>query len=104
MEMLISLRTHTGRIGIPFTIGAAAALAVLGFTASSANAATLWTGGGRGLTADSAIQRAIQDATVSASGAGQFTCELVGEPQLFETFNDPNFGHLFRAQVTLSCS
>jgi hypothetical protein len=103
MEMIMSLRKYTRRIGIPLTMGAAAVTA-LALTASSASASTLWCGGGRGLTADSAIQRAIQDATVSASGAGQFNCELVGEPQVFETFNDPNFGHLFRAQVTMSCS
>ncbi|NGN66131.1 hypothetical protein G5C51_19815 [Streptomyces sp. A7024] len=68
-----------------------------------ATGSTVWTGGGRGLTAESAIQGAIDDATVSASGVGQFHCELVGEPQVFETFDDPNFGHIFRAQVTMAC-
>ena len=99
----MSLRTHTRRIGIPFTMGAAA-VTVLALTASSASASTLWCGAGRGLTAENAIQRAIDDAKVSAFGSGQFNCELVGQPQVFETFNDPNFGHIFRAQVTLSCS
>ena len=30
-------------------------------------------------------------------------CTIVGEPQVFETFNDPNFGHVFRAQVQATC-
>ncbi|HYJ67397.1 MAG TPA: hypothetical protein VEX15_07015 [Nocardioidaceae bacterium] len=99
----MSLSTHTRRIGVSFTMGAAA-VTVLALTASSASASMQWCGAGRGLTAQNAIQGAIDDATVSASGAGQFSCELVGEPQVFETFNDPIFGHLFRAQVTMSCS
>jgi hypothetical protein len=98
----MSLPTNTRRIGFPLITGTA--VTVLALTASSASASMLWCGGGRGLTAQSAIQRAINDAEVSASGEGQFNCELVGEPQVFETFNDPNFGHIFRAQVTMSCS
>jgi ApbE superfamily uncharacterized protein (UPF0280 family) len=101
--MVMSLGTHSRRIGTSLTVGATA-VTVLALTASSASASMLWCGGGRGLTAENAIQRAMDDAQVSASGAGQFTCELVGEPQVFETFNDPNFGHIFRAQVTMSCS
>jgi hypothetical protein len=103
MEGLMSLRTNTRRFGFPLITGAAAATALM-LAASTANASDLWCGGGRGLTADAAINRAIEDAKVSASSVGQFNCELVGEPQVFETFNDPNFGHIFRAQVTLSCS
>ena len=99
----MSLRTHTRRIGTTLTMGAAAVTA-LALTTTSASAATLWCGGGRGLTAERAIQNAIDDATTSASGAGQFSCELVGDPQVFETFTDPIFGHLFRAQVNMSCS
>ncbi|MGH3485951.1 MAG: hypothetical protein ACRDPQ_22230 [Nocardioidaceae bacterium] len=37
---------------------------------------------------ENAVQRAADDARVSASEAGQLTCELVGEPQVFETFDD----------------
>jgi hypothetical protein len=103
MEKLMSVRPNIRRIGFPLTTCAAAATALI-LATSGANAADLWCGGGRGLTAESAIQRAINDAETSASGAGQFTCELVGQPQVFETFNDPNFGHIFRAQVTMSCS
>ena len=99
----MSLPTNTRRIGFPLITGAAAATALI-LTTSSASASMLWCGGGRGLTAQNAVQRAIDDAEVSASGAGQFNCVLVGDPQVFETFNDPNFGHIFRAQVTMSCS
>lgn len=99
----MGLRTHARRFRIASTMGAAA-VAVLVLGASTADASSLWCGAGRGLTAENAIQGAIDDATVSASGVGEFTCELVGEPQVFETFNDPYFGHLFRAQVTMSCS
>ena len=30
-------------------------------------------------------------------------CTIVGEPQVFEVFNDPNHGHTFRAQVQATC-
>jgi hypothetical protein len=101
MEMPMSL--YSRRIGFPLITGAAAATALF-LAASTANASDLWCGGGRGLTAEMAIQRAIDDAEVSASAVGQFNCQLVGEPQVFESFDDPNFGHIFRAQVTMSCS
>ena len=101
--MAMTLRSRTRLISAPLTIGAASVTALVMF-ASSASASGLWCGGGRGLTAETAIQRAIEDARTSASGEGLFTCELVGEPQVFETFNDPNFGHIFRAQVNMACS
>jgi hypothetical protein len=103
LVMVMILRSRTRLISAPLTIGAAAVTALVMF-ASSASASGLWCGGGRGLTAETAIQRAIEDARTSASGEGLFTCELVGEPQVFETFNDPNFGHIFRAQVNMACS
>ena len=99
----MSLRTHIRRIGAPFVIAAASATAIA-LTVSAANASGLWCGGGRGPTAEVAIQSAIWDAENSASGEGLFDCELVGQPQVFETFNDPNFGHVFRAQFNMSCT
>jgi hypothetical protein len=98
-----NLRTNPRRIGAPFVIAAASAAAIA-LTASAANASGLWCGAGRGPTAEVAIQSAIWDAETSASGEGLYHCELVGEPQVFETFNDPNFGHVFRAQVNMACS
>jgi hypothetical protein len=64
----------------------------------------LFTGGGRGPSADVAIRRAIEDAATSASASQLYTCTLVGQPQLFESTNDPNFGHVFRAEATVSCT
>jgi hypothetical protein len=101
--MLMSMRRKTRRIGLSLTTGAAAVTALV-LATSSATASMLWCGAGRGPTAEVAIQSAIDDAQTSASALGQFDCELVGEPQVFESFNDPNFGHVFRAQVTMSCS
>ena len=64
----------------------------------------LFTGGGRGPTAEVAIRRAIEDATISASASQLYTCTPVGRPQVFESTNDPNFGHVFRAEATASCT
>jgi hypothetical protein len=64
----------------------------------------LFDGGGRGPTAEVAIRRAFSDAETSASAYQLYTCAPVGEPQVFESANDPNFGHVFRAQVTVSCT
>ncbi|MFD9880860.1 hypothetical protein ACFWZT_05305 [Streptomyces alboflavus] len=66
--------------------------------------AKLFTGGGRGPTAAVAIQSAIGDAEASAGAEQLYTCALVGEPLVFESFNDPNFGHVFRAEATVSCT
>jgi hypothetical protein len=82
------------------------AVALLG-AASSAPADSdgmLFDGGGRGPTAEVAIRRAIDDAETSASAYQLYTCTPVGQPQVFESTNDPNFGHVFRAQVSVSCT
>jgi hypothetical protein len=63
-------------------------------SARAASDGMLFTGGGRGPSADVAIRRAIDDATTSASAYQLYTCTLVGEPQVFESTNDPNFGHV----------
>ena len=100
--MVMTLRTRFRRIGAPLTVIGASAAAMALF-ASSASAAGFYCGAARGLTAEVAIQGAIDDAQNSASGDGLFNCELIGEPQVFESFNDPYFGHIFRAQVNLDC-
>jgi hypothetical protein len=72
--------------------------------ATPATASPLFCGAGRGLTAENAVQGALDDARNSAQSEGFYgACTLSGEPQIFETFNDPNFGHIFRAQVTVTC-
>lgn len=83
---------------------AAAVAALVATTAPAmASGSALYCGAARGLTADNAVQGAVDDARNSASGDGRFQCELVGEPQIFETFDDPYFGHVFRASVTMEC-
>ncbi|MEU7579891.1 hypothetical protein AB0B50_20075 [Streptomyces sp. NPDC041068] len=91
----------TARGGL-LAAGTAAALLAVAVPATASTAA-LYCGAGRGLTAESAIQGAVDDARNSASGDGRFQCELVGAPQIFEVFDDPYFGHVFRASVNMSC-
>jgi hypothetical protein len=64
----------------------------------------VFTGAARGLTAANAIQGATEDAVTSASSEQLFTCTQVGQTRVFETFTDPIFGHLFRAEVDVSCT
>lgn len=85
-----------------FVTGAIAAVLAAAAPAMASGTA-LYCGASRGLTAEAAIQGAVDDAQTSASGDGRFQCALVGEPQIFETFDDPYFGHLFRASVTMDC-
>jgi hypothetical protein len=72
--------------------------------ASADSDGKLFQGAGRGPTAEVAIQSAIDDAATSAGGEQLYTCAQVGEPEVFESTNDPNFGHVFRAGVTVSCT
>ncbi|MGH8869900.1 MAG: hypothetical protein ACRDYU_18125 [Actinomycetes bacterium] len=83
---------------------AAGSMAMVGLLSSVAAASPLVDGGGRGPTPEVAIQSALDDAQVTAVSMGFFgPCTIVGEPQVFETLNDPNFGHIFRAQVQATC-
>jgi hypothetical protein len=59
-------------------------------------------GGGSGPTAETAIEAAIGDAENTASGYGLFTCELVGEPEVFP--RPPGSLRAFAAQVRLRCT
>ena len=89
------------RAGLGVAAGAAALLVALAPTAS---ASPLFCGAGRSLTADGAVNAALDDAQTSAQSMGFYgACTIVGEPQIFETFNDPNYGHIFRAQVNATC-
>jgi hypothetical protein len=91
------------RLGAPFAVGlGAAALAVL--VATPAVASPIFCGGGAALTADLAVRSAFEDAQISAQSEGFYgPCRLVGEPETFEVFNDPYFGHRFFAQVNVVC-
>jgi hypothetical protein len=83
---------------------AAGAMALVALMASGAAASPLFCGASRGLTADVAIQGAVDDARNSAQSEGFYgPCTLADDPQIFETFNDPYFGHIFRASVTVTC-
>lgn len=96
--MKLSWSTRTG-LGI-----AAGAASLVVLVAPTAAASPIVDGGGRGPTAQVAIQSALDDAQVTAQSMGFYgACTIVGEPQVFETFNDPNFGHVFRAQVQATC-
>jgi hypothetical protein len=83
---------------------AAGSLALVTFAASPAMASPLFCGAGRGRTAAVAIQSAFGDAQNSAQSEGFYgACTIVGEPAIFETTNDRNFGHIFRASLNVSC-
>ncbi|MFF5288974.1 hypothetical protein [Paractinoplanes globisporus] len=93
-----SWRTGTG------LAASAGATALVMLVASPATASPLFCGAGRGLTAQVAVQGALDDAQNSAQSEGFYgPCTLSGEPQIFEVFDDPYFGHIFRAQVTVTC-
>jgi hypothetical protein len=104
-EASMTLRTVGRRTGATLAVTAAVVSSLaLASPASADSNGMLFTGGGRGLTADVAIRRAIDDATVSAGAYQLYTCTPVGRPQVFETFNDPYFGHVFRAQADVFCT
>ena len=92
-----------GRVGTGLAV-AAGALALVTLFASPATASPLFCGAGRGLTAQTAIEGAFEDAQISAQSEGFYGSCAIVDQQVFETFNDPYFGHLFFAQVTASCA
>ena len=98
--MKLTLRRRTGAgLGV-----AAGSMALVWLFSSAAAASPVFDGGGRGPTAEVAIQSAFEDAQVTAQSVGFYgPCTIVGDPQVFEVFNDPNRGHFFRAQVQATC-
>jgi hypothetical protein len=99
------LRTVTRRTGAMFAVTGALVASLGAAPSAPANPnGMLFDGGGRGPTAAVAISSAIDDAATSASAEGLYNCTPVGEPRVFESTNDPNFGHVFRAQATVSCT
>jgi hypothetical protein len=99
------LRTVGRRTGATLAVtGVVVSLLGVASPAPADSSGMVFDGGGRGLTAEMAIRRAIQDAVTSASAYQLFTCTPVGTPQVFESFDDPYFGHVFRAQAQVSCT
>jgi hypothetical protein len=84
--------------------GVATCIFVVVPQAYAATGGTVFTGAARALTADVAVQGAIDDALVSANGEGFLNCAPVGSPRIFETFTDPFFGHVFFAEADVSCT
>jgi hypothetical protein len=87
-----------------------AALAVLGtvlflFVPPSAKAQEFefFTGGGYGPTPETAVQAAIWDAETTASSYMLYTCEVVGEPEVFPRSDDIR-GNYYGAQATVHCT
>jgi hypothetical protein len=95
------IRGHRGGAALAVTAGA---MALVALAASPAAASPLFCGAGRALTAEGAIQGAFWDAQGSAQSMGYYgACTIVGQPEIFETTDDPRFGHVFRAQLNVSC-
>ena len=84
------------------TLGLALGLAGAMTTSASAQfVPAFFDGGGYGPTAEQAVWAAIDDAQVTASGFGLFTCRLVGAPEVFPSSNPRR---PFNAQVRMHCT
>jgi hypothetical protein len=83
---------------------AAGSMALALLAASPASASPIFCGAGRGLTAESAIWGAMEDAQGSAQSMGFYgACTLTDAPFIAEVKNDPLRGNFFRASVTVTC-
>lgn len=81
--------------GLPVAAGA---MVLVALAAAPAAASPLFSGAGRGPTADVAIQGAFWDAQGTAQSEGFYgACTIVGTPEIFPT------GSVFRAVVNVSC-
>jgi len=86
--------------------GTTAALLAMGAPAmASTGEPFIWNGNGiSSISAERAIDEAIEDVEIMAAGEGFFECELYDEPQVWEVFDDPNPGsHYWRASVNMTC-
>ena len=93
------------RTGVPLAVSAVAVcMFAVAPSALAGSSGTVFTGAARGLTADVAIQGAIEDAVIPASAEQLYTCTPVGQPRVFEHFDDPFFGHIFFAEADVSCT
>ena len=89
------------RVWVSAAVGMA--LWLLPQSSTAAGPVSFFTGGGFGLQPEVAIQAAVWDAEGSASAEGLYTCELVGEPQVF-IHPHPIFGIRYAAEATLGCT
>ena len=92
-------RTRTLRATIAAVVTGVFVLVVAGVAAASA----LYGGCAIGSTPQKAINKAIQDAEVSAEGDGLFTCTVVGEPMVWFVPYESHPGGYFRAAVDMTC-
>jgi hypothetical protein len=101
----MTLRTVGRRTGALLAVtGVVASLLGPASTAAASSSGMLFTGASRGPSAEVAIRGAIDDAAASAGAVGLYTCTPVGEPRVFESTNDPIFGHVFRAEADAFCT
>lgn len=63
----------------------------------------LFMGAGHGVTPESAIYAATEDAEACAASVGLFTCTMVGEPEIW-VGTGPKGGVRYTAQVSLDCA
>jgi hypothetical protein len=90
------LRSSIRTLGLAFVLAG-----VLSTTPFSADVQESFDGGGYGPTADHAVRMAIWDAEISASAYGYYSCDLAGEPMVFQ--QPPGSLRAFRAQAMLTC-
>jgi hypothetical protein len=63
----------------------------------------LFMGAGRGVTPESAIDAAVEDAEGCAQSVGLYSCTMVGEPEIW-VGTGPNGIVRYTAQVSLDCN
>ena len=97
--MRLSIANRTLRV--PFAVAGLMMLPLLPSPVTAGDQVRLFTGGGYGPTAEVAIRAAIEDAENSAASEQLYTCELVGEPQVFPR-KDPL--RRFSAEATVGCT
>ncbi len=83
--------------------GTAMVLSTVTSPVAGTGAADMFTGGGFGPTAQTAVQAAIWDAENSAYSSQMYSCQLAGEPLIFSR-RHPYRGTTFNAEATLNCS
>ena len=100
MNLHLTYRRHAP---LPVALAILCSLAASSPAIGAQSSGMFFDGAAFGPTEAVAIQQAIGDAEVSASAYQLFTCELVGEPQIFPGPN-PEWHRNFRAQVRVFCT
>lgn len=103
MRLPVSRRSTRGTFLVAGTV-----IALLTMSApamAGPDAPFVWNGNGiSSLSADRAVEDAVEDVETMAAGEGFFTCTLHDEPQVWEVFDDPELGHDWRASVNMLCT